>query len=190
MTSYFRLIDDLTVSQRWHLGVAALADGSEPRLRAGLRYDMREVPDIAVTRPGRPLEFSLTSFAVPFVTPALGKAIVAAAGDDVQLVPVRIASSPEMAILNVVRVLPCLDEQRSAFVKWTAADHRSDLAGQYRQITKLSLDRAAIPPDVGVFRIWGSLVEIVVADRLKAAMEQVGCFGLTFCALDAGVATE
>ena len=42
-----------------------------------------------------------------------------------------------MVVLNSLRVLRCIDEERSEFVKWTKQDHRADLAGQYRQITKL-----------------------------------------------------
>jgi hypothetical protein len=55
-------------------------------------------------------------------------------------------------VLNALRVIRCLDEERSEFIKWTEGDHRADLAGQYRQVTRLVLDARAIPPDVHLFR--------------------------------------
>lgn len=183
MKQYFRLVDDIMVPKRWHLGVLALADGTEPRLRAGIRYELTETPSIPVTHEGRVLEFTLTSFAVPIVTPKLARVIAATSGADVQCLPVDIVGHPGMMALNAVRVIRCLDETRSEFIKWTKQDHRADLAGQYRQIMRLVLDRATIPPDVNVFRIWGSLIELVVSDTVKEAMERVGCFGAKFIEL-------
>lgn len=183
MTKYFRLIDDMTVPKRWHLGAAELSDGSEPRLRVGLRLDSVEAPSIPVTHTGRVLEFSLTSFAVPVATKKLADALCALAGSDVQCIPVSIAEQKGMVVLNALRVLRCLDEARSEFVKWTRQDHRPDLAGQYRQITKLVLDAKAIPSDAQVFRIEGSLVELVVSERVKDVMEFVGCKGAKFIEL-------
>lgn len=89
-----------------------------------------------------------------------------------------------MFVVNALRVVRCLDEKRAEFVKWTKQDHRSDLAGQYRQITRLVLDAAAIPADTHLFRIEGSLVELVVSETLKQRMEAVGCLGAQFVELD------
>jgi hypothetical protein len=107
----------------------------------------------------------------------------AVVGADVQFVPVGIAGQDGMLVLNALRVLCCLDEEHSEFVKWTKQDHRAELAGQYRQITKLVLNNAAIPHDVHVFRIEGSLVELVVSEAVKDAMERVGCLGANFIEL-------
>jgi hypothetical protein len=35
-------------------------------------------------------------------------------------------------VLNAVRVVSCLDEGESEFIKWKAHDHRPDFLGQYR----------------------------------------------------------
>lgn len=185
MTMYFRLVDDMTIPKRWHLGSATLSDGTAPRLRAGIRFDFFEAPNILVTQAGRLLEFSLTSFGVPVATKKLADAVVAVAGSDVQRIPVRIAAQSGMVVLNAVRVIRCLDETRSEFIKWTKQDHRPELAGQYRQITRLVLDGESIPSDVQVFRIDGSLVELVVSEQVKEAMESVGCLGAKFIELPA-----
>lgn len=183
MTKYFRLLDDVTIPKRWHLGAAVLADGSEPRLRVGLRFDSSEVPTIPVTHAGRVLEFSLTSFAVPVTTKKLANTVRSVAGNDVQCIPVNVGGQVGMVVLNALRVIRCLDETRSEFIKWTIQDHRPDLAGQYRQITRLVLDAAAIPADAQFFRIEGSLVELVVSGDVKEAMESVGCLGAKFTPL-------
>lgn len=183
MTRYFRLLDDVTIPKRWHLGSAALSDGTEPRLRVGLRFDSSEAPGIPVTHAGRVLDFSLTSFAVPVATKKLADTVRAVAGSDVQCIPVGVAGQAGMVVLNSVRVIRCLDEKESEFIKWTKDDHRPDLAGQYRQITRLVLDAAAIPEDAQFFRIEGSLVELVVSEDVKEAMESVGCQGAKFIEL-------
>jgi len=180
MTRYFRLVDDVAIPNRWHLGCATLQDGSEPRLRAGVRFDSTVVPVVPVTHAGRVLDFTLTSFAVPVVTADLASAVRVVVGSDIQLVPVSIGSLEGMVALNVLRVLRCVDETRSEFVKWTEHDHRSDLAGQYRRITRLVLDGPTLPADAHAFRIENSLVEIIVSERVKEAMVSRGCLGAKF----------
>lgn len=180
MSQYFRLLDDVTVPKRWHLGAAALADGTEPRLRAGIRFDSPQTPVIPVTHAGRALDFTLTSFAAPVAKRGLAVAVAAVAGTDVQCIPVNIADHADMVVLNALRVLRCVDERRSDFVKWTKLDHRADLAGQYRQITKLVLDATAVPNNAHFFRIDGSFAELIVSEAVKNAMDRVGCLGAKF----------
>ncbi len=86
-------------------------------------------------------------------------------------------------MLNAVRVIRCLDEKRSEFIKWTEHDHRADLAGKYRQVTKLVLIPGAIPPDAHIFRVDGWEVALIVSEVVKVAMESVGCFGAKFTEL-------
>lgn len=183
MKRYFRLLDDVTIPKRWHLGAAVLSDGTEPRLRAGIRFEQSEMPSIPVTHAGRVLDFCLTSFAVPVATERLADAVRAVAGSDVQGISVSVAGQSGMVALNVLRIIRCLDETRSEFIKWTRQDHRPDLAGQYRQITRLVLDAAMIPADAGLFRIDGSLVELIATEEIKDAMESAGCLGAMFIEL-------
>ncbi|MGK4000933.1 imm11 family protein [Sorangium sp. So ce1024] len=180
MRRFFVLRDEMTIKGRWHLGEIRLRSGWEPLLDAGHRLDAAEPLRGEVTHAGRVLDFSLTSFNVPVATTALANAVRAIAGGDVQCIPVEIAGQTGMFVLNSVRVIRCLDEERSAFIKWTKQDHRSELAGQYRQITKHVLDENAIPNDAHFFRIEGSLVELIVSGAVKAGMESIGCFGANF----------
>jgi hypothetical protein len=106
--------------------------------------------------------------------------VAAVAGNDVECLPVEIGGQSEMMVLNATRVVRCLDESRSEYIKWTKEDHRADLAGQYRQVSRLVLDPLAIPEDAKFFRIEGWLVALVVSEAVKEAMERAGCRGATF----------
>ncbi len=177
---YFKLFDDMTVANRWHLGLATGDDGSEPQLWDGLR--LHPVPHLVVpvTHAGRVLDFSLTSFAVPVATSEIAAEVARIAGPDLQIVPIEIHGHPEMVALNAVRLIKCLDEASSEFMKWTKEDHRADLAGSYRQVTKLVLDADAVPPDAHFFRIKGWEIALIVSETVKHAMERVGCLGAEF----------
>lgn len=176
---YFELTDDVHVPNRWHLGEVSSKDGNKPRLRVGMPFPGGGLHTEAF-RPGDALPFSLSSFAVPIVGVSLSEAIVRVADGDVQRLPVEIYGSPGFEVLNVLRVVRCLDERRSEFVKWTAQDHRADLAGQYRMVTRLRLDPGAIPADAHAFRVEGWLIALIVSERVKDAMEAVGCLGARF----------
>jgi len=178
--TFFRLNDEEEVPGRWHLGEVRTLAGEEPRLRAGLHFNGADRLVAGVSRAGRVLDFCLTSFAVPVASAALARAVSEAADGDVQCLPVEVASQAGMVVLNAVRVVRCLDESNSEFIKWTAQDHRADLAGQYRQVTKLILDEAAIPVDAHFFRVEGWLVALIVSEQVKDAMERAGCRGARF----------
>src|SRR5438045_7142107 len=122
MTRYFQLRDDVTIRGRWHLSDVILATGTEPPLDAG--RIVRESGPLRgiVSHPGRVLDFTLTSFNVPVATSNVVDAIRGIAGADVQYLPVDIAGQPGMTVLNALRVVRCLDERRSEFIKWTKQD--------------------------------------------------------------------
>ena len=105
---------------------------------------------------------------------------------DVQWIPVWIdghmpfGGRPEFAALNALRVVRCLDEGRSEFQRWTANDHRPDLTGQYRQVTRLVVDARKIPEGIHMFRIEGWPVALIVSEEVRAEMERAGCLGAKF----------
>ena len=133
---------------------------------------------------GRVLDFCLTTFAAPIATSALAEAVQSVAGADVQCIPVTISGQTGMYVLNCLRVIRCLDESKSEFLKWTEQDHRADLAGQYRQVTKLVLERSPIPIGAHFFRIKDWDVALIVSETVKNAMERVGCYGAEFTELE------
>lgn len=177
---FFDLSDDVTIPGRWHLGDVRTSQGHEPRLRAGLRWQGLDRLETTVDEPGRELDFCLTSFGVPVARTSLAAAIEAIAKSDVQRLPLSIPDHDGFEVVNVLRVVKCLDERLSEYMKWTLSDHRADLAGQYRMVTRLQILSDAIPTDAHVFRIEGWRIAVVVSEHVKVAMEAAGSLGAKF----------
>jgi hypothetical protein len=55
--------------------------------------------------------------------------------------------------------------------------------GQYRQVSRLVLSPECIPSDAHFFRVEAWLVALVVSEKVKNAMEEVGCLGAEFVEL-------
>jgi hypothetical protein len=177
---YFQLRDDLHAPDRWHLGdVTRNGDDQKVLLDAAKPMSLSRL-DVEVTDQGVPLDFCFTAFGVAVARSRLAAVVSAVAENDVQQIPTQIGKSLDFNILNVVRIVDCIDEANAEFVKWTADDHRSDLAGQYRWVAPLKLDRRRIPADAHLFRVWGWKAALIVSARLKAAMERAGCQGAKF----------
>jgi hypothetical protein len=177
---YFELVDDVHVPSRWHLGEIMLTDGAQPDLTGGVTISLSAELFVEVTHRGQPLDFCLTSFAVPVARGALAAAIASIAGSDIQRIRLHVEGYSGFEVLNAVRVVQCLDENKSAFVKWTARDHRLDLIGQYQDVMKLCLNPTFIPDDAHFFRVQGWPIGLIVSERVKVAMENIGCLGAKF----------
>ncbi len=136
---YFELEDDMTGIPRWHLDRVVSTDGSVPSLRAGVKCDLTDL-QVAVHHAGPSLQFTMTTFGVPIAVLPLSIAFTSLAQNDVQILPCAVSGDCGYAAINVLRILPCIDDALTVGIKWTADDHRSDLAGQYRRIDKLMVD--------------------------------------------------
>jgi len=170
---------------RWHIGEVLLPDGTEPLLNRGIWLDDTRHLHADVHHIGHVLDFCLTTFGVPIATNALADAIRAIAGSDVQSIPITISEQSGMMVLNATRVVRCVNEQYSEFQKFGKDDPvRPDLAGQYRHISKLVLDKKSIPMDAHFFRVKDWEVGLIVSEAVKSAMEKVGCFGAKFVKLE------
>jgi hypothetical protein len=177
---YYRLLDDVRIPQRWHLGDVRLADGSEISLLTGRRLNLSGRAYVDVGTIGRSLDFCLTSFAGPIASAALARAIVHVAGSDVEPIPVTVGERSDFVALNAARRIACVDESRSVYAKWTEDDHRPELAGDYRSIADLHILQEAVPGDAQLFRIERWLVGLIVSESVKDGMERVGCVGAKF----------
>ena len=182
---FFRVMDDLHHPDRWHLGVPLDALGMEAdpwqftdgrlfRARSGLRVPVRYI--------GEPLDFTFAAFDIPVVNHRAQSVIMSLAMNDVQLIPAMVddvaESGREYAILNAVRIIPCLDESRSEFVKWTRADRRPDRLGSYRMVTKLRIESQTI--SANVFRITGWEAALIVSNAVREAILAASLTGIKF----------
>ncbi len=178
---YYRLLDDLKIPGRWYLGeVINRLNGSALELWSGAHLDQSVVLEAQITRPGTPLDYQLTAFANPVVRKPIAKSLASIANHDLQLLPVKIGDLKDFYILNITRLIRCLDEQKSEFRKWTKDDFRSDLAGSYEWVGNLRIDVTQIPPDAHIFRIEGWHIAIIISEEIKTLMERIGCVGAKF----------
>lgn len=181
---YFDLVDEMSSTRRWHVGEIVLPDGTEPDLIRGGRLEHSGPLRAEVHHIGYVLEYCRTSFGVPIATRVLAHAISSVVGPDVQSIPITISGQSGMMVLNALRYIRCVNEQRSEFIKWTKHDHRPDLAGKYRSVPKIVLDRNTIPPDAHFFRIKDWEIALIVSETVKNAMVRVGCYGAEFTELE------
>jgi hypothetical protein len=179
---YFALIDDVHIPGRWHLGEVVERGSNLPLEELWTGKSVREGLSavVEITHRGTALDFCLTSFAVPVAKAKLAHAIALVADSDLQPLPVEVPGHRGFAVLNSVRLIQCLDEKRSEFMKWTEKDHRADLAGQYRMVTKLKIDGRQVPADAHFFRIEGWPIALIISEQVKSAMETTGCLGAKF----------
>jgi len=84
------------------------------------------------------------------------------------------------AILNVTRVVDCIDEERTLGYKYSTDDHaRPDLAGQWKSFLEPRLDSSRIGP-ARIFRLQGHIESLVVDQDVKALIESADAVGLYF----------
>ncbi|RKG89368.1 hypothetical protein D7W82_07465 [Corallococcus sp. CA049B] len=183
---YFELIDDLYVPGRWSLGDPIDASGREVAnpwmFRKGEPVSLETPLRIPVDPAGQPLDFTLAGIGLAPVIQAEAAAILTRlAPDDVQLLPVTVASEPGPHFLvNVLRLVRCIDDEASAEVLyWKPEDGRPEKVGKYRDVAGMRID----PTKVGgarVFRTWGWTVALIVSEDIKEALEHANITGVKF----------
>ncbi|WP_308809818.1 imm11 family protein [Archangium lansingense] len=182
---YFRLSDDVHVSGRWYLDDPVDPRGFEVdrwQFESGAPVAMDGHLRVPLYRAGRALDFSVTAVGgAPVVHARVAPIFAELAATDVQLVPVDVeGQSDEFFILNVTRVVKCIDDQASAEVHyWKPEDGRPEKTGNYRAVHGLRIDPSKVG-DAKVFRPWGWLVVLLVSEELKKALERVGATGAKF----------
>ncbi len=180
---YFRLRDDVNVDGRWHLGDVT-SDGLKCLgITPGSLLTHGSL-EVEVFQEGRNLAFSQTSFGVCVASPRLALAIALVAGTDLQRLPVAIPGHGDFEILQPTRAIDCLEESQSEFVKWKAGDHRADLEGHYRMVTRVVVAPDRIPSDGQFFRMARWHVALIVSDAVRQAMLSAGCEGAIFDPVD------
>jgi hypothetical protein len=178
-------MDDMHLNGRWHLGRVFNDEGCDDSdFTMGRPAQIRSRPIVGLSVPGVPLDFSLTGIAVPVVSARFAKAVKPVVGDDVEFIPTQVGDRHGYEIMNVLRLIECIDESRSEFIKWTEKDHRADLAGEYRSVPKLKIVSENIPPDANIFRIKYWDVVIVVSDVFVEAARSIAAVGMRLKPLD------
>lgn len=178
-------LKDVELPAGWYLGRVFDSAGAQTAPRSFTRgqvvaalFALRVEQEIS----GLSVGFTFAARGVPIVTRGVGEIIAELAGSEVQLLPVTVdGDAGQYFILNVLKVIWCLDESRSWIERWTAADGRPEKIGQYRTIAyhQMFIDPARTE-GAQVFRLGGWELEVIVSERVRAALESHGVTGVTF----------
>ena len=186
---YFRLTDDVSIPERWELGVPVDQQGREIddpwMFKNGVPVHVDGRLKVPIKIPGKPLDFSLAGIGVaPVVHVKVASLLKDLAPDDVQLFPVDIDGQPDQFyILNVTRTVKCIDDEASEEVSyWTPGDGRPEKVGQYEGVHGMRIDPTKVG-DARVFRTWGWTIALIVSEELKEALERIRASGTKFKAV-------
>lgn len=181
--NYFQIIDAPNLTKRWFLQTPTDAAGREldpESFRLGCPVDASGPLTISVRRPGPPIDWTFADFAMPVVRKNVGDVLQRMAGSSIALFPATVIGyDGEFYVLNVLTCLKCVDDGRSEMMKWRPEDGRTDKVGQYRQITKLRIDREAVRGS-DIFRIDGWRIALIVSDSVKTALEKMRVTGISY----------
>ncbi|WMJ74181.1 hypothetical protein RCC89_13540 [Cytophagaceae bacterium ABcell3] len=118
------------------------------------------------------------------VSPRLKDLLEIHAKDCIEFLPIGILDHKKFPvetpyyIMNVLRTLPCMDEERSDFVR-SAIDK-----SQVHHIKRLVLDEDQIPDDANIFRLGQERDLILVRSDLAEAIKREGMTGIYFMAIE------
>lgn len=172
MTRYYQLTDNKMIPGRWYLGPPFSEDGSEidPRLFTIGRQDNPRPSRIGIRRPGRPLEFTEADFGMPVIATSFADRLRPLVGPAVQFIEILIDGNGGYAIMNVLPIVNCIDDDQSQVARWTREDHRADLAGQYRVVLNLTIDPARAGSNK-IFRTEGWVIALIVSEEVKDVLD-------------------
>jgi hypothetical protein len=180
---FYRLIADPAATSRWYLKSPIDPSGNEvdPRLfTQGVPVGSQPALRLPLRRKGDEVGFNFCDFDM-VVTPATVNAeLEALAGRAIQRIPVRIdATTTQYEILNVCELVPCFDESRSLFTKWTDADGRPERVGQLRMVAKLKIDPSRADRH-HLFRLAGWPIALIASQEVKSLFESRNMSGLKY----------
>ncbi|OJT23775.1 hypothetical protein BO221_17530 [Archangium sp. Cb G35] len=183
MTRYFRLVDDKSVPERWHLKNPVDAKGGrvDPwQFDAGRTLNVQGRLLFRMSVPGSPLDFTEAGFAIPVIHERVKTLLERLSVQEVQFLAAEVESRSEpYFVLNPTRLIPCIDEARcERLTRWGPEDGRPERVGEYRAVDGLRID----PTKVGgarLFRLWGWPM-LIVSEDIKEALEREGVTGTEF----------
>jgi hypothetical protein len=171
---YYRIHDkNSDRPARWFLASPIAANGGE--IDARIFTAGRAVKDpgpliLPVRRQGPPQEFTLADFELPVLADTFAQELEQIAKSDIQRFSVSIkGSSEKYSIINIVSVVPCLDEGRSDVTFWPPDSGAPDMEGKYLTVSNIHVDPSKIE-NQRIFRLQGWHSAIIVAEPVGALL--------------------
>lgn len=144
--------------------------------------DMTGTPTFQIAQPaGSPLDFNISALGTPVVPERVVRIFEHLGIQDVQFLPAKVTSHSEpWFILNVTRVVRCIDDARcSEVMYWKPEDGQPKKVGTYRAVYDMRIDPTKAE-GAHIFRPWGWLIAIIVSQDIKEALEQEHVTGTKF----------
>jgi hypothetical protein len=184
---FYRIEHAFNLKDRWYLRSPLTQSGVEvdPRLfTEGKEYRGEQNLEIPIRQGSHALDFTLGSFDMPVVVPSLAQLLQACCGNTIQIVS---ASVPELGksvrIINALKILDAIDEQRSEITWWTEEDGRPAKVGTYAGIGNLVIKGQKIEGAL-IFRLKDWELPLIVNEELKDMLEKAQATGVVFQELD------
>lgn len=182
---YYRIENDNSIVDRWFLTEPLSLDvRAEIDFWPYLAGNQVPYPDsplsVQIQRSGPELRFTLAGFDIPVVASDLIESMMKVDHQGIQSIPVVIGEDLRYRMAVVTRLVPCVDEKKSQFTKWSALDGRRDKVGQYRMFTRLTIDPFKVSSDAHIFMISGWNIAFVVSELMRDAMIAANCRGVVF----------
>lgn len=187
LRKFYRLLADLAAKSRWYLKSPLDPIGNEvdPRLfTQGHTVSLPLAMTLPIRRDGDEIGFNFCDFDM-VVTPAVVNAdLEKLVGSAIQRIPVTVDSREnEFEILNICKLVSCIDESRSLFTKWAGADGRPEKVGEFRMIAKLKID-STIVNGHHIFRVAGWPIALVISEEVKNLFEASQLSGIRYERVD------
>jgi len=135
-----------------------------------------------ISHPGEKRTFVFAGVeSTPTVNEAVANVFRTIAPTDVQIFPVLIEGESERYfVINVTKVVDCIDEARCQEVQHYAEDDPfPEYEGEYRWIYGLRIDPSKTE-GAQVFRLMKFKTAFIVSEDIKNALERVGNLGVSF----------
>jgi len=180
-----RFSQGIALPARWYLGRPLSTDPDESfygeEFTMGIRQTVRGALTVEIDYDGVPLDFTFAALDAPVVNATIAEIFRGVAPNEVQMIPTAVEDKSEpYFILNAVRLIDCIDHERSVIQYWPEDDmERPEKAGKPEMVIELRLNQEAIPPGVQVFRVqdWPQLI---VSEAIKNELVRCGTRGVKF----------
>lgn len=162
---YFRLSTGAEAADTWFPGRVMAGDTEvDPRKFKDCTWYAGPNPrlETEVAAPTA-LSFIFGPFDMPVVDRHVAETLREVAGRDVQLVETTSDFGANYFVLNALRCIDCIDEDRTVADRWPADSKRQDKVGQYRSIYELRIDDSRAE-DAAVFRPTGWRTALIVSN--------------------------
>ncbi len=180
---FFELSDDVYIPHRWDLGMPRNSQGQKLddwQFRLGQPVHIQERLRVPVEGAGKPLDYTEAGVRLPVVHVRVASLFAELAPDDVQLLPVDVAGQPDQyLILVATRLINCIDEEASRFVRWPPKDVAAHLVRRYSIMYELRIDKSKVG-NAQVFRCEGWKTALIVSEKIKDALTAIGATGPKF----------